>query len=173
LQADGTRRTVNSDLSAAQAVWNLRSAYNVAALNCMKPEHAAILPGYSGFLKAHAKTLKTVNSNLDHTFKAKFGSKYIAARESYQTQVYNFFALPPVLPAFCDAALDLSRDLVSVAPSQLEAFAPGAIARLDGVYQQFYTSFERYKTDLEAWERRYGTGPAVAAGSSSRQSLAQ
>lgn len=172
-QADGTRFTVNSNLTTAQTVWNLRSAYNVAALNCLKSKHTAILSGYSSFLKTHAKTLKAVNRDLDRKFRAAHRSKYIRMREAYQTRVYNFFALPPVIPALCDAALALSQDLVMVAPGQLEGFAPTALARFDGVYQKFFASFDQYKADLAAWEERYGTGRADAAVSSSSHILAQ
>jgi hypothetical protein len=172
-QLDGSRITVNSGLSTAQTVWNFRSAYNVAALNCLEPEHVAILPGYSDFLKTHAKTLKAVNSDLEKSFKAEHGPGYIKVRESYQTQVYNFFALPPVVPALCDEVLEISQALATVEPGQLESFALGGLARIDDVYQQFYTSYDQYKADLAAWEERYGAGPSVAAGSSSSQSLAQ
>ncbi len=174
LKADGKRLTVNSGLSSAQTLWSLRSAYNVAALNCLKPQHEAILPGYANFLKTHSKSLKQANSDLDRTFKAEHGSsKHIRAREAVQTQIYNFFAYPPVLPALCDAVVSLSQDIVSIAPGQLEGYAPEALARLDGVYQQFYTSYAQYEADVAAWDARYGAGPSVAAGSSSGQSLAQ
>jgi hypothetical protein len=172
-QADGKRLTVNSNLSGTQTVWNVRSAYNVAALNCTKPQHAAILAGYSDFLKTHVKSLKKVNRDLDRKFKSEHGSKYVKAREAYQTQIYNFFSLPPVVPALCDAVLAMSQELPTVVPGQLEGFAPAALTKLDGVYQQFYITYDQYKADLAAWEERYGTGPTAAAGSSSSQSLAQ
>lgn len=170
---NGKRITINSNLSMDQTIWNLRSAYNVAALNCMKPEYAAILPGYSNFLKTYAKTLKTVNRDLDRTYRREYGSRYIHEREGFQTQVYNFFALPPVLPSFCDAAVNLTQELPAVPPGQLESFAPGALARLDDIYQQFYTSFDQYRADLNEWEMRYGAGPVVAASSDANQRLSQ
>ncbi|MDG2001819.1 MAG: hypothetical protein P8J20_00660 [Novosphingobium sp.] len=172
-QADGKRITVNSNLTSTQTVWNLRSGYNVAALNCTKSKHEAILSGYSAFLKSHAKKLKKVNRDLDRKFRSEHGSKYIKARESYQTQIYNFFSLPPVVPALCDAVLALSVEFQTVQPGQLEGFAPSGLAKLDEVYQQFYDSYDKYTVDLAAWEQRYGTGATVAAGSSSNQSLAQ
>ena len=60
LGANGVRQTVNANLSPTQATWNFRSAYNVAALNCLKPEHADILVGYRAFLKSHARGLKVM-----------------------------------------------------------------------------------------------------------------
>jgi hypothetical protein len=42
---------------------------------------------------------------------AKYGAKdYIRTRETYMTQVYNYFAYPPTLTHFCDAALVMSRE---------------------------------------------------------------
>ncbi|MCX7675880.1 MAG: hypothetical protein N2Z59_00700, partial [Alteraurantiacibacter sp.] len=158
LQADGTRLTVNTGVTGAQAVWSLRSAYNVAALNCMKNEHASILPGYSAFLRNHARLLKKVNADLDRKFKAENGAQFIKVREAYQTQIYNFFAFPPVLPAFCDAAVVMAREISGLSSSQLENYAPGALARLDQVFQNFFASYARYQADLAIWEERYGTG---------------
>ena len=154
---DGTRQTVNSGLSSMQAAWNLRSAYNVAALNCRAAQHAPILSGYADFLKSHSRTLSSINKALDREFKEKYGSNYIREREAFQTQVYNYFALPPVLPAFCDAAVAVGQDLRTVSSSQLKTDAPQQLARLEAVYQDFFNRYEQYRIDLAAWEALYGS----------------
>ena len=161
LGPDGSRITVNSNLSTAQAVWNLRSGLNVAALNCLSPEHAPILARYGALLKDHAKSLKAANAELDKTFRSQHGPKFIPIRETYQTQVYNYFALPPVMPAFCNAALALSTELGAVPVGQLESFAPGGLAKLDTVFREFFNSYDQYRSDLAVWEMRYGGGPAL------------
>lgn len=155
--ADGIRRTVNSGLTGAQSVWNLRSAYNVAALNCRRSEHAQILAGYSDFLKTHSRTLSSINRSLDRQYKQQFGSSYIREREAYQTQVYNYFALPPVLPAFCDAALAVGRDMQTIGTGQLEGFAPAGLSRIEAAFLEFFDRYDRYRADLADWEARYGT----------------
>ena len=159
----GVRVTVNTGIDAEQTTWTLRSAYNVAALNCRDAEHAAILDGYSQFLKTHAKSLKAANGALDTKFKGQYGKAFIANRETYQTQIYNYFALPPVLPAFCDAATQMSADLKAVSADQLDVFAPGALAKLDAVFLEFFNSYDQYRADLALWEARYGTGLPAAA----------
>ncbi|HKX80172.1 MAG TPA: hypothetical protein VJM34_16785 [Novosphingobium sp.] len=159
----GMRVTVNTGIGTEQTTWTLRSAYNVAALNCRDAEHAAILGGYSQFLKTHAKSLKAANAALDTKFKAQYGKAYIAPRETYQTQIYNYFALPPVLPAFCDAATRMSADLQAVPAGRLDAFAPGELAKLDAVFLEFFNSYDQYRADLALWEARYGTGLPIAA----------
>lgn len=154
---DGSRPTVNSNLSTAQMVWNLRSAYNVAALNCLDPQYAPILAGYGQFLKVQSKTLAAVNKDLDKAFKANYGSKiYIRERETYQTQVYNYFALPPVLPSFCNAALQVSNELQAVPAGQLEAYATNGLDKVDSPFRDFFNNYDQYRVDVQAWDARYG-----------------
>lgn len=162
LGPDGARTTVNSNLSTAQVIWNLRSAYNVAALNCMDPQYAPILSGYGSFLQTHKKTLNTVNKDLDKIFRENFGPKvYIRERETYQTQVYNYFALPPVTPSFCNAALQVSNELLTVPEGQLETYAMGGLTKFDTPFREFFNSYDQYRADLQAWDARYGAGEAM------------
>ncbi|MCB2061610.1 MAG: hypothetical protein KDE21_13940 [Novosphingobium sp.] len=173
VDASGVRHTVNVGLSNNQIVWNLRSAYNVAALNCQKPEHAGILEGYSTFLKSHSRELSSVNRELDRSFKSEHGSNYIRARESYQTQVYNYFAFPPTLPAFCDAVLAMSRREQAAEPSDLDAFAASSLPQIESVFGAFFNSYDQYRTDLAAWEARYGGGSVTGFATPPSQSVVQ
>lgn len=163
LGANGLRQTINTNLTPAQATWNFRSAYNVAALNCMKPLHAPILEGYREFLKAHAKKLAATNKAVDKEFKDRIGTAFVKAREAYMTQVYNYFALPPTLPAFCDAALAVSQQAKLVKSADLDSFAAASLSRLDVEFTEFYNSYDQYRTDLAAWQARYYPQTAVSA----------
>lgn len=154
---DGTRLTINYGLSAKQALWNLRSAYNVAALSCQKPVHKTINTDYTAFLKANKKLLATVYKDLDKQFKRDNGGDYVRKREVFQTQVYNYFALPPVLPALCDTMMAIAQTLRTVPSKDLEAQAPTELAKLEKIYLDFFTSYEQYRGALAAWEARYGT----------------
>ncbi|PEQ12639.1 hypothetical protein B2G71_10020 [Novosphingobium sp. PC22D] len=159
---DGTRVTVNSNISTEQKIWNLRSAYNVAALNCLDTQYAPILAGYSQFLQTHSKALASVNKDLDRRFRENYGSKvYIRERETYQTQVYNYFALPPVKSAFCNAALQVSNELLTVPAGQLETYALNGLDKVDTPFREFFNSYDQYRSDLRAWESLYGAGPPV------------
>lgn len=152
----GIRQTINANLTPAQKVWNLRSAMNVAALNCLEPQYAAILDNYKVFLKAQAKGLSATNRALDAEFRAKYGATYRDVRDSYMTQVYNYFALPPTLPRFCGASLAVSNELAAVAPTGLDTFAAGALPRLEAVFEDFFGAFEQYRIDLAQWDAQYG-----------------
>ncbi|MBA3054714.1 MAG: hypothetical protein FP826_07230 [Sphingomonadales bacterium] len=158
--ADGVRQTVNAHLSAAQTTWNLRSALNVAALNCVRAEDADILAGYKSLLKEHGKSLTTANKALDQEFRQKYGSAYIAPRERYMTQVYNYFALPPTRERFCTAARAVAREAATVKKGELEAFAARSLPQLESVYEAFFQDYEKYRHDLAAWQAQYGARTA-------------
>ncbi|TCM18087.1 hypothetical protein EDF56_105436 [Novosphingobium sp. PhB165] len=162
LAANGMRATVNSGISPAQALWNLRSAYNVAALNCMGPDHGPILAGYKDFLIRHAKSLTATNKALDKEYVTRYGAKMGAkTRETYQTQVYNFFALPPVVPALCNTMIGLAAELQTVPANQLDSVAAADLAKAEAPYMEFFNSYDQYRADLAAWESRYGAGSAA------------
>jgi hypothetical protein len=173
-------------------LWNLRSAFNVAALNCSDPKHAEILPRYRAFLKNYDRTLLAANRKVDAEFKARYGAKFTAPREAYMTSVYNHFALPPAMNEFCNAALAVTDDLaalmpsapapaparrragarraaapavVTLKPAELEAFAVRSLPNIEIVYDDFYRRYEKYRLDLAEWQARYGPpAPAPTAG---------
>ncbi|WP_156424985.1 hypothetical protein [Novosphingobium fuchskuhlense] len=193
LDANGLRQSVNRGISPAQMLWNLRSALNVAALNCGSPKHAEILPRYKLFLKAYGKTLMAANRKVDAEFKARYGAKFTAPREAYMTSVYNHFALPPVMNEFCNAALAVTGDLAeqtpalpsapaprtarakaaalktgapaiaTLKPAELEAFAVRSLPNIEVVYDDFYRRYEKYRLDLAEWNAKYGPSAAPAA----------
>jgi len=152
---NGTRQTVNAGISTAQTTWNVRSAFNVAALNCLKPEHVEILAAYKVFLKTHAKGLTAANRSVDSEFKARHGAAFVRPREAYMTQVYNYYAFPPTLPGFCDASLLMARDVALTKPADLAAFSATQMVRLEGVFEQFFRAYEQYRTDAGLWDAKY------------------
>lgn len=162
IDAFGVRRTVNAGISTAQTTWNLRSAYNVAALNCLEPKHGQIVVNYREFLKVQAKKLTAVNKVVDQEFKAKHGTRFIPPREAYMTQVYNYFALPPTLSSFCDAALAMSAEAATVKSADLDSFAARSLPSLERVFLEFYRSYDQYRTDLGAWQAKYTASQPIA-----------
>lgn len=154
--ANGVRQTVNSGITAEQKLWNLRSALNVAALNCLRAEHAALVDNYKVLLKQHSRQLAATNNALTKQYRDRHGNGYRNQQDAYMTRVYNYFALPPVLPEFCNIALQVSHEVVQVKPGQLHVFAEQALPRMEAVYENFFRAYEQYRVDLAAWDARYG-----------------
>lgn len=162
LDATGQRQSVNRAISPMQAVWNLRSAYNVGALYCKRPEHAALLERYRRFLKTNARVLDQANAAVTAEFVKRNGAGATVAREAYLTSVYNHYALPPTQDAFCDTLLNISSEGATVKPAKLRAFAVRVVPVIEMVFDDFFTRYDRYRADLADWETRYGA--LVASG---------
>ncbi len=171
---DGTRHTVNYGISTSQSVWNFRSAYNVAALNCVEVEFTPILEGYKRFLKVYDKSLDKASKEIDRSFQSQHkGRAAIVARESYQTQVYNFFSLPPVDSGFCKAAMEVSTELQTVQPDQFENWSYTGLAKLEAPFKAFFDAYDQYRADLAAWQSRYGSNGLITVRPTAEQTLAQ
>lgn len=181
LGADGLYYSPNRKITPAQTVWNLRSAYNVAALNCAEPQRSEITANYKAFLRAHAKTLAATNRQVDTEYRQKYGARYIAPREQFMTYVYNHFAFPPTLPAFCNAALAMSRNGKVVKSAQLQNFAATELPAIEVVFDDFRRRYAQYQTDLAAWDaqylalyiQRYGPPPGMVAAQAVAQASVQ
>ncbi len=159
---DGVRQTINAHLSAAQTTWHLRSALNVAALNCLSANDMEILAGYKILLKTHAKALTAANRAIDSEFKAKYGEAWLRPRETYMTQVYNYFALPPTRIEFCTAARTIASQIKTVKKGELDAFAGRSLPQLETIYEGFYRDYDKYRGALASWEAQYA--PYLASG---------
>lgn len=156
--AGGVRQTVNVGLNNDQTLWHFRSGWNVAALNCLDAEHEAILNGYSSFLRTFSRKLAATNTALDAEFRRVHStrSNAVKARETYMTQVYNYFALPPARADFCNVVLGISNEFLASPPSDANQFAAASLPRIDAVFDQFFRAYEQYRVDSAAWDARYG-----------------
>lgn len=160
----GTRQTVNTNLANAETVWNFRSAFNVAALNCAGPQFLRIADDYNSFLTSNKRKLDRVNREVESSFRQQYGSGAARVRDTYMTQVYNYFALPPVTEAFCAEALLVAQESTLVAPEDLETFSARALGRFEAVFAQFFDEYDAYRRRLAAWEAQYGPNVEVLRG---------
>jgi hypothetical protein len=159
--ADGLFKSVNREITPAQALWNFRAAYNVAALNCRDPKYEAIVIGYRAFLKKHAKGLTLANRKVDAEFRAQYGAKFIPNREKYMTAVYNHFAAPPVQPQFCDAVMAVNNDVPALKLAGLTDFAQRNLPNIEIVFDDFFRKFAEYQVQAAAWDARYAPPPVA------------
>lgn len=157
----GIRRTVNYGLTTSQTVWNLRAALNVAALNCLNPEHAEILPAYSLLLERNGRLLARTNSAIEGEFRTNYGSVWRDSFDDYMTQVYNYYALPPTQGEFCDTALAISREYMLTDGTALDTFALANLPRIEQVFQRFYAAYNQYQLNVAAWDAEYAPPPPV------------
>ena len=163
LRADGLRDTPMRDIDDNEKLWYFRSALNVAALNCQNPQHFRIADDYNLFIKTHKRELDRINKIVEDKYRKRYGTGYARIRDTENTQIYNFFAFPPVKSAFCDAALVLGQEAAALPSKELVTFSARALPALEGVFDRFYASYESYQTDLQRWIALYGSPEMRAA----------
>lgn len=157
LGIDGVRVTPNRSLSREEYIWHLRSGLNVAALNCQGPVWGEIAQNYNRYLQVHKARLAQANKAVDSEYVKRFpGQNGLRVRDTRMTDLYNYFALPPVRAEFCDKSLQKSREIVAIPSAALPEYSFGALADLDAVFITFFNAFEKYTIDIAEWTARYG-----------------
>ena len=114
------------------------------------------MDNYGAFLKRNAKELSATNKALQGEFRQRYGGTYRDEQDTYMTQVYNYFALPPAMTNFCDVSYAISGEVVQIEPANLEAYASAALPRIESVFEDFFRAYEQYRVDMRAWHAAYG-----------------
>jgi hypothetical protein len=156
--AAGKRMTINRGLSKDEQVWHFRSAWNVAALNCLGERYRPILEGYRSYILDNERALKGVNDRVEREYRRREKSRRAAllAREEHMTKVYNFFALPSARAGFCSAMLDISNRLLAAPPSDPSAFALANWDNVEGAFDTFFSDYETYQRSSAEWDAKWG-----------------
>jgi hypothetical protein len=155
---DGRLQTVLRGLSDDERIWYFRSAWNVAALNCIGPQYEPILEGYRAFLTDNAKALRAVNQRIDASYAKRYSTRReaIMGREKTMTTVYNYFALPPARVEFCAAALQVASLALATPRPSAANLAAANFTSFEAPFENFYTAYEQYQRDAAVWDARYG-----------------
>jgi hypothetical protein len=149
---NGRRLTPNVDLSPQQALWHLRIALNVAALNCRGAEGPTLISNYGRFLTSNRAAIAASERWVIADQGRKTGTNGVAARDSLSTRLYNYFAQPPVLQRFCPIAFNISG-LAAVEPTAgILPFSTQRLAEIDQPFVDFYAAYSRYQADLAIWQ---------------------
>jgi hypothetical protein len=159
---DGVRMTPNRGLSREEAIWNFRAALNVAALNCQGPVWGVIAQNYNKMLTIHKARLSTANTSVDNEYRKRFpGQNALRVRDSRSTELYNFFALPPVREEYCNTSLRKSEEALLVPVTAFPEYAIGALGDIDNIYHRFYDAYAQYERDIAEWNLKYPPAPVA------------
>lgn len=148
---DGRFQTINSGVTAPEALWHVRAALNVAVLSCRgRPAGATILKHYNALLVRR----KAVLARAYAAETGRFAHEGKGAVDAHQTRLYNFFAQPAAQPAFCAAAADVAEHVGTVPPDGLPQYATTALVRLEAPILDYYRAYDVYRRELAAWNAR-------------------
>ena len=160
---DGVRVTPNRGLSRDEQIWHFRSALNVAALNCQGPVWGQIATEYNKFIVTHKVLLSKTSKTVDREYIARYsGQNGLRVRDTKMTDLYNYFALPPVRAEYCDTALLKVIEGNLVPTAALPEYAMGGLTDIDGIFIRFYNAYVQYERDLADWNMKYAPKPVYA-----------
>ena len=162
LGLDSIRVTPNRGLSREENIWHFRSAINVAALNCQGPIWGQIATEYNKFIVVHKKRLSLASKALDREYIARYpGQNGLRVRDTKLTDLYNYFALPPIKAEYCDTSYRKIQEVNLIPSDALPEYAMGALTDIDGVFIRFFDAYIVYEQNLADWNMKYA--PPVQA----------
>ena len=160
---DGVRVTPNRGLSRDEQIWHFRSALNVAALNCQGPVWGQIANEYNKFIVIHKVLLSKTSKAVDREYVKRYPSQNgLRIRDTKLTDLYNYFALPPVRAQYCDMSLRKLTEANQVPKEALAEYAIGGLIDIDTLFVNFYDAYVKYQGDLADWNMKYAPKPVYA-----------
>ncbi|KAB7646237.1 hypothetical protein [Polymorphobacter fuscus] len=103
----------------ANAVWNLRAAMNVAALQCQYSQFLRTTKNYNSFLQAHSEELSRAQATMVGHFRRTDKARAINKFDEYTTRTYNSYSTLDAQYAFCNAAGLVGRYALEVPKGKL------------------------------------------------------
>ena len=107
----------------ANAVWNVRAALNVAALQCQFSPFLATVKNYNDMLKHHGEELVQAQATMLAHFRRTDGARAANSFDQYTTRTYNSYSTLDAQYNFCEAAGLVGRAVLAVPKGQLGATA--------------------------------------------------
>jgi hypothetical protein len=120
----------------AHAVWTLRAALNVAALQCQYSRFLRTVDQYNQMLKMHGDELAAAQETMIGHFSRTVKRGGLAAFDRYNTRSYNSFSTLDAQYNFCWHAGQAGQALRMAPVGQMAAVAESHIPLLRGALRQ-------------------------------------
>ncbi len=117
-------RATTAAEAEANAIWNLRAALNVAALQCQFSPYLMTVRNYNETLRHHAAELSRAQKVLQGHFRRHDGARGANSFDQYTTRTYNSYSTLDAQYSFCGAAGEAGRQVLTIKRGQLGKEAP-------------------------------------------------
>jgi hypothetical protein len=114
----------------ADAIWALRAALNVAALQCQYSNYLRTVNNYNEIIKYHSRDFVNAQATLNRHFKRVDGARSAKSFDKYSTRTYNSFSTLDAQYAFCAKAAEAGRRVLTIKPTKLGPEAAGLYREL-------------------------------------------
>lgn len=112
-------RTPTPSEAQANAVWNIRAALNVAALQCQFSPFLATVKNYNDLLKHHGEELTQAQTTMLGHFRRFDRARAANSFDQYTTRTYNSYSTLDAQYKFCDAAGKVGREALAIPKGKL------------------------------------------------------
>lgn len=103
----------------ANAVWSVRAALNIAALQCQFSAFLATVRNYNDVLRQHSDELDRARITMIGHFRRYDGTQAQNSFDRYTTQTYNSYSTLDAQYAFCERAALAGRMVLTVPKGEL------------------------------------------------------
>lgn len=117
-------RATTTTEEGAHAVWTLRAALNVAALQCQYSPFLRTIKNYNEFLRHHGQELRQAQTIMMGHFRRYDRARALNTFDQYTTKTYNSFSTLDAQYSFCEAVGVIGREVLRLPRNTLAAAAP-------------------------------------------------
>lgn len=117
------RATTQSE-ERAHAVWTLRAALNVAALQCQFSPFLRTVKNYNDILRHHSQEFRQAQTVMLGHFRRYDKNRALNSFDQYTTKTYNSFSTLDAQYAFCDSVAVAGREVLRLPRNGLGTVAP-------------------------------------------------
>lgn len=103
----------------ANAVWSVRAALNIAALQCQFSTFLATVRNYNDVLRQHSDELDRARIAMIAHFRRYDGTQAQNSFDRYTTQTYNSYSTLDAQYAFCEQAAIAGRTVLTIRKGEL------------------------------------------------------
>lgn len=109
----------------AHAIWTLRAALNVGALQCQYSPFLRTVKNYNDILRQHSGEMARAQATMVGHFRRHDGARALNSFDQYTTRTYNSFSTLDAQYSFCEAVGTAGRRLLA---QQRGSLGEGAVA---------------------------------------------
>lgn len=127
-----TLRATTKAEEEAHAIWTLRAALNVAALQCQYSPFLRTVKNYNEMIRHHAQELRLAQTVMMGHFRRYDRARATNTFDQYTTRTYNSFSTLDAQYSFCDSVGVVGREVLRLPRNGLAS----AAARLNAAIRQ-------------------------------------
>ncbi len=120
----------------AEALWKMRAALNVAALQCQYDPALKVVDNYNQFIKLHKDELDSARSSMEGHYRRRYGKAWAGQFDRYNTRNYNSFSATSVQVAYCNKMGEVGTQSLALAAGTLAPYAVTTVPELRAIFPQ-------------------------------------